>query len=310
MSRVVGREALLAEVRELLERGESVALNGPIGVGKSALLTIIEDERATLGDAVLHARGAHEEHALPFAALRDLLAQCPPELVEHLPEPVRGPVAAGLVGIDATDELRSDLAAGFHSLLASWSETRPVLMLLDDVQWLDGESSAIVGYARRRLHGRVALVATIGPGDNNEDVDVTGLHHLEVPPLPAAEMIDLLCEHGLTADVAQRVYVESGGIPSLALALCGAIGEHPSVLGAPTPLPSSIARVLRDRFLAQPDEVRATLSQAALLHHPTVRQLERGGRHRCRGARESCRSVRAGVSRRGRDPVHAVGTAA
>ena len=99
-----------------------------------------------------------------------------------------------------------------------------------------------------------------------------------MPPLPAAEMIDLLCEHGLTADVAQRVYVESGGIPSLALALCGAIGEHPSVLGAPTPLPSSIARVLRDRFLAQPEEVRATLSQAALLHHPTVRQLERGGR--------------------------------
>jgi DNA-binding CsgD family transcriptional regulator len=279
MSRVVGREALLAEVRDSLERGESVALNGPVGVGKSALLTSIEEQRrATHDDAVLHARGAHEEHALPFAALRDLLAQCPPELVDELPVAVREPVAAGLVGIDATDELRSDLAAGFHSLLSAWSETRPVLMLLDDVQWLDGESSAIVGYARRRLRGRVALVATIGPGDNNEEIDVSGLHHLEVPPLPAAEMIDLLCEHGLSADIAQRVYVESGGIPSLALALCGAIGERPSVLGAPTPLPSSIARVLRDRFLAQPEEVRATLSQAALLHHPTVRQLERGGR--------------------------------
>ena len=48
-------------------------------------------------------------------------------------------------------------------------------MLLDDVQWLDGESSAIVGYARRRLHGRVALVATIGPGENSEYIDVTGL---------------------------------------------------------------------------------------------------------------------------------------
>jgi ABC-type cobalamin/Fe3+-siderophores transport system ATPase subunit len=182
MSRVVGRETLLAEVRDILERGESVALNGPVGVGKSALLTIIEEQRRTAhDDAVLHARGAHEEHALPFAALRDLLAQCPPELVDELPEAVRGPVAAGLVGIDVTDELRSDLAAGFHSLLARWSETRPVLMLLDDVQWLDGESSAIVGYARRRLPGRVALVATIGPGDNNEEIDVSGLHHLEVP---------------------------------------------------------------------------------------------------------------------------------
>src|ERR1044072_6855919 len=100
MSRVVGREALLAEVRELLERGELGALNGPIGVGKSALLTIIEAERAAHGDAVLHARGAHEEHALPFAALRDLLAQCPPELVERLPDAVRAPVGAGPDGIE------------------------------------------------------------------------------------------------------------------------------------------------------------------------------------------------------------------
>ncbi len=279
MSRVVGRETLLAEVTHLLERGDSVALDGPTGVGKSALLTVIEERRrSTHGDAVLYARGAHEEHALPFAALRDLLAQCPPELVARLPEAVRGPVDAGLLGIEVTDELRSDLAAAFHGLLTTWSEDQPVLMLLDDVQWLDGESSAIVGYARRRLHGRMALVATIGPGDNNVDVDVTGLHHLEVPPLSAAEMVDLLCDNGLAADIAQRVYVESGGIPSLALALCGAIGEHPSVLGAPTPLPSSIARVLRDRFLAQPDDVRTTLSHAALLPHPTVRQLERGGR--------------------------------
>src|SRR5918999_1172989 len=260
MSRVVGRGTLLAEVRKLLERGESVALNGPVGVGKSALLAVIEaGARAASGVAVLRAHGAHEEHALPFAALRDLLAQCPPELVAGLPEPARGPIEAGLVGIGATDELRSDLAAAFHSLLTTWSAERPVLMLLDDIQWLDGESSAIVGYERRRLRGRVALVATIGPGGDNEDVDVTGLHHLEVPPLPAAEMIDLLSEHGLSPDVAQRVYVESGGIPSLALALCGAIGERPSVLGAPTPLPSSIARVLRDRFLAQPDGVRETL---------------------------------------------------
>ena len=152
MSRVVGRETLLAEVTHLLERGESVALDGPTGVGKSALLTVIEERRrSTHADAVLHARGAHEEHALPFAALRDLLAQCPPELVARMPEAVRGPVDAGLLGIDVTDELRSDLAAAFHGLLTTWSEDQPVLMLLDDVQWLDGESSAIVGYARRRL---------------------------------------------------------------------------------------------------------------------------------------------------------------
>ena len=54
-------------------------------------------------------------------------------------------------------------------------------------------------------------------------------------------MIDLLCGHGLTADLAHRVYVESGGIPSLALALCGAIGETLPFWAVPTPLPSSFA---------------------------------------------------------------------
>ena len=105
--------------------GRVVALNGPAGVGKSALLTIIEEDcRTTHGVAVLHARGAPEEHALPFGALRDLLAQCPPELLEVLPDRCAVPVAAGLVGLEATDELRSDLAAGLQALLATWAETR------------------------------------------------------------------------------------------------------------------------------------------------------------------------------------------
>lgn len=269
---------LLSEVRRLLERGDSVVLHGPTGVGKSAVLDAIEEgARTRKGAAVIRASGAADEHSLPFTALRDLLAQVPPDLAAELPEGVRGHVQAGLVGLEATADVRSDLAAGLHVLLRAWSEQQPVLLLLDDVQWLDAESSAIVGYARRRLPGRIALVATFGLG-NNEAIDVSGLHHLEIPPLDAVDMIDLLADHGLAPDVAQRVHVESGGIPSMALALCGAIGDQPTVLGAPTPLPSSIERVLRDRFLAQLPEVRGTLVHAALLHRPTVRQLERGGR--------------------------------
>ncbi len=274
MSRVVGRRTLLSEVSDLLGRGLSVALDGPTGIGKSALLDALE----TGTDAhVLRANGAAAEHTLPFAALQDLVDQLPAALRSALPERVRGRLAEGLAGAGVTDEFRSQLCDSFRASLDELSAQRPVLLLLDDVQWLDPESACVIGYGRRRLPGRVGLVATVGPGAGT-GIDLTGLHHLEVPPLDAGDMVDLLGAHGLGAHVAQRLYVESAGLPSLALALCGAVGESPSLLGRPTPLPPSIERVLRDRFLALPDEVRETLEQAALLHRPTTRQLERAGR--------------------------------
>lgn len=106
-------------------------------------------------------------------------------------------------------------------------------------------------------------------------------------------MVDLLCAHGLPADVAHKIYVESGGIPALARSLAGAVRATPSLLGRPTPLPTSLERVLRDGLLAQPADVRETLRYAALLHRPTVRELERAGRA---GADEDLRRAgRAGL---------------
>ena len=278
MTRVIGRDALLAEVRDLLGAGESVALCGPAGVGKSVLLDVIEKAAlAGASAAVVRCTGVAEEAALPFTALRDLLAQCPESLFADLSEPVRAVIAAGLVGVPTSNGLRSDLAAAFHTLLEVWSAKQPVLLLLDDVQWLDAESATIVGYARRRLSGRVALVATVD-SDREAGFGLGGLRHLDVAPLGVADLVDLLCSHGIAADVAQRVHVESGGVPALALALAGAIGERPIVLGERAALPLSLTRVLLDRFEAQPDDVRETLVQAALLHRASVSELERTGR--------------------------------
>ncbi len=283
MARVVGRSVLLDEVRSLLDRGESVVLCGPAGSGRSALLQVLDDAARQRRTAVLRATGAADEVVLPFAALRDLLAQCPADVVDDVladrPARLRETVRSGLVGVDASDVLRSDLAACFHAVLGRWTESRPVLLLLDDVQWLDPESSAVVGYARRRLVGRASVVATVlAAGETDPAIDVSGLTHLDVPPLDVVDMVDLLCDHGLGPDVAHRVHVESGGIPALALAMAGLVGERPVVLGVPEPLPASIGRVLAERFAAQPDAVRETLLHAALMHRPTMRELERAGR--------------------------------
>ncbi|MEI5673518.1 MULTISPECIES: AAA family ATPase [unclassified Nocardioides] len=278
MSRVMGRPDLLGEVHDLLGQGLPVALHGPAGIGKSALLDILEAEAREEGTTlVLRASGAAAEHSLPFAALRDLVDQLPPGLLASLPDEARDRLATGLGGLDSSDEMRSSLCAVLHGLLDVVSRRGPVLVLLDDVQWLDPESACVLGYSRRRLPGRVRMVVAVGP-DAGTGIDVTDLHALDVPPLDAPTMIELLGSHGLPAHVAQRVHAESGGVPALALALCGAIRERPTLLGGPSPLPASIERVLRDRVAALPDDLRETLVHAALLHRPTLRQLERAGR--------------------------------
>jgi len=273
MTRVVGRSTLLAQVTALLEQGESLALCGPTGVGKSALLDVL-DETARTGSErrlVLRCNGSADERVLPFAAVRDLLAQGPDPS-----EDGDGDVRWLELERYIADDDRAGLAAAVHHVLEAWSRSRRLLLLLDDVQWLDAESTAIVGYARRRLRGRLSVVVTLGAGD--DQIDVSGLHHLDVAPLDQRDLVDLLLELGVTPDVAQRISVESGGMPSSALAFAGAIGHRPQVLGSPTPVPSSIAHVLRERVLSLPDAVRQTLVHAALLHRPTVRQLQRGGR--------------------------------
>ena len=267
----MGRVALLTEVRHHLEQGRSVALVGPEGIGKSALLDAVEAQVDCL--VVLRASGVPSEQSMPYAALQDLLDQVRGELAPPL-----GGEAGRLVGRPVTDELRCSVGHAVRTLVEELgSDGRPVLLLLDDAHWLDADSVGALGYARRRLGGRMAVVATVEPSAGTR-VDLAGVQRIDVPPLDAADMIDLLGRHGLDAHTAQRLHVESGGVPALALALCGAVGARPSVLGRPTALPPSIEQVLRERFLAQPQEVRTTLGYAALLHRPSVRHLERAGR--------------------------------
>src|SRR3954447_19626442 len=129
MSRVMGRLGLLAEVQDLLAQGQSVALHGPTGIGKSALLDALEEQRRERADAlVLRANGAVAEHGLPYAALQDLVDQLPVDLGGSLPA-LADPVE--------DDRQRIVLCASFRALLEQASRTRSVLILLDDVQWLD-----------------------------------------------------------------------------------------------------------------------------------------------------------------------------
>ncbi|MBD8871097.1 AAA family ATPase [Nocardioides donggukensis] len=277
MSRLVGRAALVEEIHARLASGRPVALHGPTGIGKSALLDEVEAHAASSGTRVLRARGAVAERSLRFAALQDLLDQVPGDVLAARPEEARV-VGTGLVGRPLDPDAVHQVQRAWFRILGELAAAGPVLLLVDDAQWIDAESLAAIGYAGRRVAASAGLVSTWGPEPDGSAEVLPAADHLDVPALDSGDVVHLLGRHGVSPSAAQRICTQAGGLPALALALGGAAGADPTLLGRPSPTPASIVRMLHDRVASQPGEVRETLVHAALLHRPTMRHLVRAGR--------------------------------
>lgn len=259
--RLVGRASLLASVDRALDEGRSVVLTGPDGMGKSALLDAVA--RARPDELVLRASGAQAERWIGGGVLADLLAQVPP-----------GPRPDGL----AADDLGTRGPA-WLALLAACARERPVLLVLDDAQWIDPTSADVLTFAvRRLLDAGVRVVMTWRWDGSPRALPVVpeGAVTLEVPPLAADDLAALLELHGLSGRAAAQVHLESAGNPFLALALAGAFVDHGPAQRPEAPSPALVALV-RSRLVGLSAAERETLVVCALANSPTIALLERAG---------------------------------
>jgi hypothetical protein len=184
---VAALTGLVAAVRA----GESatLVLTGEPGIGKTALL---EATRSAAGDVtVLSCRGSEVESGLAHAGLLEVLTP-----LRHLAEEVPAGQAAALgaaLGWTLSGEPadRFLVAAGTLSLLAAAAAVRPVLVLVDDLHWVDRESADALTFAARRLHGdRVGFVMAVR--DDETPGVLTGLPVLPVAGLTDEEAASLL----------------------------------------------------------------------------------------------------------------------
>src|SRR5690606_36431578 len=117
----------------------------------------------TRGEVVLRAAGAETERWIPYAALADLLSQVPERQLAKLPRVQRAAVDGLLVPGSRPGESGQERVAyrlAWQTLLARCAETAPVLVLVDDAQWLDAASAEVITRAARALAGRgVRLLA-------------------------------------------------------------------------------------------------------------------------------------------------------
>src|SRR3954452_10634421 len=146
---IVGRDVELAAVGELVESGRALVLTGEVGIGKTALWSAGVEAAGERGLRVLAAQPASAEIRLSFAALGDLLDGQP---LAGVPAPQRRALEVALLREEphgAPPEPRA-IAAGFLSALRTLT---PLMVAIDDVQWLDAPSADALAFAARRLGG-------------------------------------------------------------------------------------------------------------------------------------------------------------
>ena len=209
-------DQLLADAH--LGRSAALVLRGEPGIGKSALLEYAA-ERAE-GCLVLRAAGVEWEMELPFAGLHQLCT----EMLEgrtRLPAPQRDALATAFGLTSGTQPDRFLVGLALLSLLSDAAEEKPVVCVVDDVQWLDRSSAQLLAFVARRLAAE-SVVLLFAERDRDGHEELVGLPELQVGGLPDASARTLLASvitAPLDERVRDRILAETRGNPLALLEL-------------------------------------------------------------------------------------------
>jgi DNA-binding CsgD family transcriptional regulator len=288
----VGREDEFAALRAFLETPlpAALVLEGEAGIGKTTLVDAGMAAAADRGFAVLVSRPAESEVQLSFAGLADLLRGVLDEILPALPRPQRRALRVALLLAESRGPPpeRHAVAASTLGALRELGRRRPVLVAVDDVQWLDAESAAALAFAVRRLdQTQVALLLALrASGDVplplglDRGLAESAITHVGLAPLSREGLQELLVTRLDAAPprpLLRRIHEASGGNPFYALEiaryLAGQEIRHVDVEGLP--IPRALHELVRDRLAGLAPSTRAVLPAVAALAAPTVSLLER-----------------------------------
>ncbi|WP_328767760.1 helix-turn-helix transcriptional regulator [Streptomyces sp. NBC_00286] len=291
---VIGRDELLGRARDQLSGGGSVLLHGPPGIGKSTMLRALDAEYAESARTVLRCSATESESHLPFLALVDLLGLVADEVADALPLPQRAALEAALTGRGESSLHRDGLALRLAvlSVLRALAARGPVLLVADDLQWLDAPSAELLGFAARRLGGMpvrmLGAVRTRTEPKEQEHAPYLRAYPpeslaLRLAPLTGSQVSALLTARGYTGlrrSTVRDIHHTSGGNPLFALELGRALAESPTPPrpGEPLPVPTSLRALVLSRLDLLSAEARRTLLVASAGARPTLALLRAAGR--------------------------------
>jgi predicted ATPase len=176
---LIGREEELGRFIALIDavhdRGGALVLRGDAGVGKSTVLAAASARARDEGLRVLKTTAVESERNLPFAGLHELLLPFLDRL-DRLPEVQRHALemALGLVPRDAVPDIFL-IGLATLGLVAGAATEGPVLLVVEDAQWIDRPSGLVLGFVARRLEAEPVLMWFAARSDVPSDIDSAGI---------------------------------------------------------------------------------------------------------------------------------------
>src|SRR5688572_27372580 len=236
---LVGREEELRRVELFLEAARhaprALVIEGEAGAGKTSIWEAALTAAQRAGTLTLAARPAEAETSFAYAALGDLLRNRL-DAVAELPSRQRRALEVALRLDDERDDApdQQSVALAVLAVLRQLAQPRPLLVAIDDVQWLDAASASVLRYAVRRLDaGPVGLLAVwrIQPGapvplELDRAPTAERLERVALSPLSLGAVQHLIQDRlGFLPPrpVLRRLHELSGGNPFFALELARAL---------------------------------------------------------------------------------------
>jgi DNA-binding CsgD family transcriptional regulator/DNA polymerase III delta prime subunit len=271
---LIGREPEIQQLQLLLGKmatgsGDALLLSGDPGVGKTSLLDLAALHAAGAGIKLLRATGSQFEADISYAALHQLLLPCLDEV------PRLSPLLAGALNValglgDGPPPAQLLVATASLALLQRAAQEQPLLVIVDDLPWLDRASALVLGMVARRLTGLpVALLVACRTGEPSF-FDQGNLPVVRVAPLSDEAATELLTSRFpvMTARVRRRLLDTALGNPlallELPVSLGGLAGTVAGTLPEALPLSDRLQNVFASRVRALPAPVFELLLLAAL----------------------------------------------
>jgi DNA-binding CsgD family transcriptional regulator len=284
---IVGREEELGSLHAFIDEvgaaHAAFVLEGDAGIGKSTLwLAGVEHARAQ-GLRVLSSRPAEVERGLAFAGLGDLFEDVLESVLPALPAPRRHALEVALLVEEDPDGFDPrTLGVAVRSALEVLTAEEPVVVAIDDVQWLDPSSASALAFALRRLDKQpilLLLARRVGESpvmtDLEQAIVADRVERLHVRPLSLGAIHQLLQAHlarTLARPTLLRVYETSGGNPFYALELARVLGADVDPM-QPLPVPETLEGLVRSHVNELPAATRESLLLAVAVGRPSAKLL-------------------------------------
>jgi DNA-binding CsgD family transcriptional regulator len=289
---LVGRDAEIARISSFLDDVQTGAaallIAGEAGIGKTSVWGEGLRIAAKRSFRILVTRPTESDIHLPFSGLDDLLRETLSDVLPDLPRLQQRALGAALLLEDpgATPPDVRTLSVACREALRLLTRQGPIVMAVDDIQWLDESSFAVLTHAIRRLEtDPIGLLATIrGAGDVREGfisaVPRARALRLLLGPLALGAIHRLVIQRfnrALPRPTLVRVHELSGGNPLYALEIARALLSRSGIVrpGEPLPVPDDLQALLRMRLDALPTEARAVLPVVALLADRSITVIHR-----------------------------------